>query len=147
MPPSYGTQPPAPEPVHLHGKKHEATTDSFKAGNRYTQQHPPQLKLPSEKVISGRGGASTYQIVPESSVSERQLAIVSEKGRVVQFNKSRVSTMVQANYPMFVPPDAIDKNGDECVEVNTLTQKPGGYYNFYVCVTCYSYLFVNVNTF
>ncbi|CAG8461608.1 6724_t:CDS:2 [Paraglomus occultum] len=79
MPPLYGTQPPAPEPVHLYGKKHEATTESFKAGN--------------QEVISGRGGASTYQIVPESSVSERQLAVVSDNGRIVQFNES-IGTMV-----------------------------------------------------
>ncbi|CAG8464401.1 8756_t:CDS:2 [Paraglomus occultum] len=126
LPPSYGTQPPAPEPVHVRGKKHEATTDSYKAGNRYTQQHPPQLKLSSEDAISGRGGASTYQIVPEPSISERQLAVVSENGRVVQFNKSRgtmVSTMVQANYPMFVPSDAVDVNGDECVEDNKLIRE------------------------
>jgi len=121
----------------LHGKKHEATTELFRAGNRYTKQNPPQLKLPSEKVISGRGGASTYQIVPESSISERQLAIVSEKGRVVQFNKSRgtiVSTMVQANYPMFVPPpNAIDKNGD--------AKPPVGITIPHVVFTCYPYLF------
>ncbi|CAG8616719.1 3408_t:CDS:2 [Paraglomus occultum] len=105
LPPSYGIQPPAPEPVYVREKKHEATTDSYRAG------YPT--------------ASASVEAVP--SVSERQLAVVSENGRVVQFNKSRdtmVSTMVQANYPMFVPSDAVDGNGDECIEGSKLIRKP-----------------------
>ncbi|CAG8576450.1 9841_t:CDS:2 [Paraglomus brasilianum] len=124
-PPVYGTQSSAPESIHVFGKRHEASTNSYRAAEEFSRKHPPQQLLPSDehiRSIVSQGGAPAYQFVPEHPVT----VTVSEKGRVVQFTKKE-DTMVQTNYPLFVPrvqTDSVESRDASGGTDSTIIQMP-----------------------
>ncbi|CAG8650417.1 10503_t:CDS:1, partial [Dentiscutata heterogama] len=108
-PPAYDTA--YGEESHLHGLRHNASYEAYKAGRQFTRDNPPHEILPPREhivYILSNGGAKAWKMViyandaPGSTSMFKDMASISDDGRTVTFH-GKNDAMVQANYPLFRP--------------------------------------------
>ncbi|KAG9290596.1 hypothetical protein G9A89_011559 [Geosiphon pyriformis] len=94
----------APEPIFRYGKHKDASSEAAKASEIFTKMYPPQEILPPiehYKHIRDLGGSKAWKFI-EPSLPQKKWVKVEDNGRVIEFSTTS-DTMIQANYPLFIP--------------------------------------------
>ncbi|CAG8755308.1 25556_t:CDS:2, partial [Racocetra persica] len=114
-PPAYDTAYGAER--HLHGLRHNANFEAYKAGRQFTRDNPPHEILPPREHIMNiilNGGPKAWKMVIFDH-NANDLVSVSDRGRTVTFH-GKNDIMVQANYPLFRP----QLNNDDSSQLNSI---------------------------
>jgi len=99
--PGYNVVPPAPEPIYWHGKKNEASSESFVAGEEFTRAYPPLETLPPADHLEliKNNGVHAWRLSYDTSALQNLVTITKDGLGAKFLTKNDVT--VQSNYPLF----------------------------------------------
>ncbi|CAG8837899.1 20795_t:CDS:2, partial [Racocetra persica] len=95
----------SPDSLYWSGRNQETTADNFSSAEQFTIMNPPREEIPPQDhilYIQSLGGAKAWDWEPDDSLLRQQIVSIMDEGKVIKFNK-RLDSMVQTNYPFFIP--------------------------------------------
>ncbi|CAG8680521.1 4828_t:CDS:2 [Cetraspora pellucida] len=95
----------SPDSLYWSGRNQETTADNYTAAEQFTILNPPREEIPPQDhiiYIQSLGGAKAWDWDPDDSLLGQQIVTIMGEGKVIKFNK-RLDSMVQSNYPFFIP--------------------------------------------
>ncbi|CAG8517135.1 17916_t:CDS:2 [Racocetra persica] len=103
----------------------------------FALKFPPQEEIPPNEhvvYIQSLGGAKAWEWVPDEDLLSQQLVSITNEGSVISFNK-RIDSMVQTNYPFFIPQTEGDTIYEPPFEQPETMEKRGGQILHYFEIT------------
>ncbi|CAG8461865.1 14783_t:CDS:2 [Cetraspora pellucida] len=97
----------------------------------FAQKHPPQEEIPPHEhvvYIQSLGGAKAWEWVPDEDLLSQQFVTITNEGSIVTFKK-RIDSMVQTNYPFFIPQTEGDTIYEPPFEQPETMEKRIGYHS------------------